>query len=196
MKEEVILGLNSNFQPNRTNGEQISAKTVFTCQILTNLTRTFFYGNKTGNIGLIWKRNSFSTYAPNFVPIGQTVKSSQPKNEISLPSRTITLDNKFFFFFLILPRPNQLLQISCMNGPLCITNCLSSRFEGKYPQATQLWTKKIFFRHVGAEFPQTSSTLPNCFWSVSNWFPMLYSAQTLTLVSYFTWKFFLRLVRA
>jgi hypothetical protein len=42
MKEHLKKRLNSNFQPDRTNGEQISAKTVFSPQILPNLTTKFF----------------------------------------------------------------------------------------------------------------------------------------------------------
>jgi hypothetical protein len=42
MKEKLKKRLNSNFQPNRTNGEQILAKTVFSPQILPNLTTKFF----------------------------------------------------------------------------------------------------------------------------------------------------------
>jgi hypothetical protein len=48
MKEHLEKRLSSEFQPNRTNIERVMAKTVFTCQILTNSNQNFFLWDQNG----------------------------------------------------------------------------------------------------------------------------------------------------
>jgi hypothetical protein len=152
MKEHRKKRLNSNFQPNRTNGEQISAKTVFSPQILPNLTTKFFLWQPDREHWSHMKEQLFlhlrSKFRANRTN-GSNFSAKKP-NFATLTYHNFGHQKKFFF--LILPRPNQVLQTTCPNRSLCITNSFQSRFEGKYPQATKLWTKKIFFRHDGAKF--------------------------------------------